>query len=175
MPAYHVIWVTHNTRLSERMITFNVRMGEPVLMTPDMEIEVAESVLRSVRHNRLCVLAYNSCEHHIHMILVCHRKRRDAVVGRLKTEATQRYKSRHNIADEYHLWGQKYPHRLIDNEQYLWNCMRYIRKNREWHNLQPIPDLQSIVDRMITPIEKVRQWWGPAFAPSPRAAGDGGM
>ena len=158
MPACHITWVTHNSRVSERMITFRVRTGEPLLLTAEQEVEVAESIQRTIRHNKLCVLAYNSCVDHIHLLLVCHAKRRDVLVGRLKTEATQRYKSKHNMTAEFHLWAQKYDHQLIDSDDYLSNTIEYIRFNRRHHLLPANPGLRRVVSQMIMRVEDVKDW-----------------
>ena len=158
MPAYHITWVTHNSRVSERMITYHVAVGEPLLLTPSDEVEIAEFILRTILKNKLCVLAYISCVDHIHMVLVCHENKRDRIVGRLKTEATQRYKSKHNISSEFHLWGQKYDYMLIEDDDYLANTIDYIRFNRRWHNLPPNRALRPIVTKMITRIEDVTDW-----------------
>ena len=158
MPAYHITWGTHNSRVSERMITFRVKTGEPLRLTDAQEIEVAESIQRTIRRNKLCVLAYNSCVDHIHLLLVCHAKRRDTLVGRLKAEATQRYKSKHHITAEFHLWAQKYDHRLIGSDDYLSNTIEYIRFNRRRHRLPANPGLRPVVSKMITRVEDVKDW-----------------
>ena len=130
----------------------------PVVEERRQEVEVAESIQRTIRRNKLCVLAYNSCVDHIHLLLVCHAKRRDTLVGRLKAEATQRYKSKHHITAEFHLWAQKYDHRLIGSDDYLSNTIEYIRFNRRRHRLPANPGLRPVVSKMITRVEDVKDW-----------------
>lgn len=163
MPAYHITWVTHNSRVSERMISYRVPSGEPVLLTPEQEVEITQSILRTVRHNNITVLAFNCCVDHVHMILVCHPNRRDPLVGRLKSESTNRYKSKHRIKNKFHLWAQKYDYRIIENDDYLFNTIEYVRFNRYWHQLPPNPGLRPVVTQMVTEIDNVKDWEYPKW------------
>jgi REP element-mobilizing transposase RayT len=147
---YHITWVTHNSRVSERMIKYRVKRGEPLLLSAEQEVEITQSISRTVMNKKLVVLAYNICRDHVHLILECDCSRRDHLVGCLKGEATARYKCAHKIGETFHLWGQKYNWWAIASPQQLTNTIEYIRYNRRHHNLTPNYGLRPIVEAMLS-------------------------
>jgi len=153
MRIYHIVWVTHNSRISERMITYRVKRGEPLLLTSDEEVEITEFIRDIVVENGYVVLAYNICRDHVHLILVCEEEKRDFIVGHIKGKATHLFKKVHDIETTFHLWGQKYNYTEIRDNTQLFNTIQYIRYNRRKHNLPPNPRLRAIVLQMLKSIE----------------------
>ena len=155
MNVYHIVWVTHNSRVSERMIKYHVKRGEPLFLSQDEEVEITGFIRDIVEENGYILLAYNICEDHVHLVLVCEEDKRDAIVGHLKGKATHLYKKAHGIETTFHLWGQKYKPREICDDEQLHNTIEYIRYNRRKHGLPPNKQLRPIVLQMLKSVKDV--------------------
>lgn len=149
--AYHVTWVTHNSRVSERMVTFGVKRGEPVLLDQEQEVELTRHLADIIRKDGLQVLAYNICRDHVHLVLVCSQDARDNLVRKLKGKSTQRYKQHHGVTEPLNLWAQKYHHTRLETDEQLYNTLHYVTHNREKHQLPENKGLQPLVQTMLTP------------------------
>lgn len=153
MNVYHVTWVTHSSRVSERMVTYKVKSGEPLLLDDDLELEITRYIAEIVKENNLQVLAYNICRDHVHMILVCDSSNLNTIVGKLKGKSGFLFKKAHNIIDTFHLWGQKFHAEEIKSEEQIEKTINYVRFNREKHGLSFNKGLQPLVTSMTTPVE----------------------
>lgn len=51
--AYHIIWVTHNSRVSERMVEFGVRTGIPVILKDDSRLIIADALAEKLQKKAL--------------------------------------------------------------------------------------------------------------------------
>ncbi len=129
--VYHITWVTHNSRVSERMVEFGVKHGEPLLLDDEQEKEITTYILQITKEDDLRILVYNICRDHIHMILVCEEQERDNIIRKLKGKTTQVYKDNRGIKDEFHLWAQKYSCTVIKDEEQILNAINYIQFNRK--------------------------------------------
>jgi len=120
---FHITWVTHNTRVSERMKTYKVKLGKPVLLSMNEEAEIAGYIYEIVKKDKLRILSFNICVHYIHMIILCDINDRDNIVQKLKTISSKKYLDKlrraHKPAEQgvmtpclieipKHLWAQKY-------------------------------------------------------------------
>ena len=128
-----ITWVTHNTRLSNRMMELKIELGEGVYLPPEEEIEITGYIADIVKEDQLTVLQYAICRQHVHMILQCTESEKDNIVRKLKGKTTQLYKQYHRITNEHHLRAQKYNAREIKDEKYLYNAMEYVKNNRVKH------------------------------------------
>src|SRR5690349_8490662 len=66
---WFVTFVTHNSRVSERMVTFGVQAGNPVVFGPEEQIQVAELIAEACRKYAVPVVAWNVLPDHVHMII----------------------------------------------------------------------------------------------------------
>jgi REP element-mobilizing transposase RayT len=155
MNAYHVTWSTHNSRVSERMVTYRVKRGEPILLDDALELEVTSYIAQIVKENTMKVLAYNICQDHVHMILVCTEDELSEHVSKLKGKSAFLFKKARDITDPIHLWGQKFHAEEIKTEVQLEKTMNYVNSNREKHSLPVGKGLHPLVTVMITPVEKL--------------------
>ena len=154
LQVYHITWVTHNSRVSERMVEFVVKHGEPLLLDDEQEKEITTYILQITKEDSLRVLAYNICRDHIHMILVCEEQERENIIRKLKGKTAQLYKDNHSIKDEFHLWAQKYSWTVIKDEEQIFNTNNYIQYNREKHKLLGNKGLQPLVADMLIHFSK---------------------
>ncbi len=159
--AWHVTWVTHDTRTSERMIRYRVRrpratgelhIDRSIYLDNDDALKVAEILEKIISEDQYNCLEFNICSDHVHIILVCEEEELSNIVRKLKGKSAQLFKEHLGIQKDetFNLWAQKFDRREVDSEKYLKNVEGYIHNNREKHNLPDIhKGLQPLVDRMI--------------------------
>lgn len=153
---YHITWVTHNSRVSERMKKYSKNKGlQPLVLNIEQEIEITSYISKILKEDNLKLAAYNICADHIHLILFSDETKRDNIVRKLKGKSTQLYKDSRSIKEQFSLWAQKYNYTIILSDEQLSNAVEYIKCNRFKHNLPENSELQKIIDEMITPFDKL--------------------
>ena len=92
--AWHITTATHDSRTSQRMIDYKVRLlrdhgmrpyADPMWLDPMEERIVTETISEIVKADRLNVLAYNVCGDHMHLVLVCEEEEIPKIVGKIKS------------------------------------------------------------------------------------------
>lgn len=69
--AYHLVFTTHNSRISERMKKLKIKPGKPANLNLEQEIKLAEIFGKIIKDYDFDVLAWNVCKDHVHLVLVC--------------------------------------------------------------------------------------------------------
>jgi REP element-mobilizing transposase RayT len=151
--AYHIVWVTHSSRVSERMVTFGLKRSDPVILDEIMEYEITKCIEQIILEDNLKVLAYAICRDHVHMVLVCSGVTRDNIVRKLKGKSAQDYKENHGITGHYNLWAQKYHWEELMTDAQFQNTLNYVTFNCQKHELPTSEVLQELIDSMIVPME----------------------
>jgi hypothetical protein len=82
--AYHITWVTHNSRVSERMTEFGVKKGEPFILNDEMRNAVCLYLNDKIRKAGYRVLELNILSDHVHCVLVCEESECDEIMRNLK-------------------------------------------------------------------------------------------
>ncbi len=155
--AFHVTWVTHNARTSQRMIEYKVKKGETIWLDKELEIMVANELAAIITEDELNVLNWNICGDHVHMLLVCDPEELANIVRKLKGRSAQKMKEYLKVPKEevFHLWAQKFNRKPIEDEDGLANVFEYIQHNREKHNLPPSDKgLQPLVQQVCCSYEE---------------------
>jgi REP element-mobilizing transposase RayT len=155
LKAFHIVWVTHNSRISERMVVYGVKLGEAVVLDESMEYEITGFIKNIITEDKLEVLAYAICQDHVHIVLVCSETARDTIVRKLKGKSAQLYKDKHKITDQYHLWSQKYHWEELTTDKQFQNVLNYVTHNRQKHELATSAELQDLIADMLTPVDEV--------------------
>jgi len=200
MKIYHVTWVTHNSRVSERMRKYGIgKYLIPIILNETEEIEITEYILEMVIEDKLKIVAYNICKDHIHLIIVCDENSLEKIVQKLKAVSARKFniahgftipvvelKSLHNETIEQgsmlpcsdegvevekkmlpcskkksrgkaqnQLWAQKFNQYEVISEEQLLNTYNYVMNNRIKHNLPRSKELEIIIQKMITPLERI--------------------
>ncbi|MCL2510888.1 MAG: N-6 DNA methylase [Bacteroidales bacterium] len=92
--AFHITTAIHDSRTSQRMIDYKVRLKrfKGTLPKPqihpfdeDDELVITKTVSEIVKEDNLNVLAYNICRDHLHIVLVCEAEELDKIVGKIKS------------------------------------------------------------------------------------------
>ena len=145
--VYHVTWVTHNSRVSQRMIDYNVEKEQGVRLNDKAEIKITEIINSIVWEKKFTVYAYNICRDHVHMLIECEENESSKVVRQIKGKSSQLYKAYlgKQAQDSFHLWAQKFNKWLVQSEDQLRSVVIYIVHNRVKHGLPENKGLQPLV------------------------------
>ncbi|MDZ7775292.1 MAG: DNA methyltransferase [Bacteroidales bacterium] len=152
--AWHVTWVTHDTRTSERMKKYRVRerkasgemhVDRSVILEENDALKVTEIIADIIIENNFNCLAYNICHDHVHILLVCEKEELPGIVRKLKGKSAQKFKEYLGISKEetYNLWAQKFNWKEIESDKQLENVIEYIKTNRERHELPNINEAEQ--------------------------------
>lgn len=158
MHAYHVTWVTHNSRVSPRMIEYKIKIDKynQVRLSSKDEVLVTKFILQIVKEDQLNVLAYNICEDHVHMVLVCEQRKLSNIVRKLKGKSTQLYKQHKKLPkkQECHLWAQKFNKSYLESEKKLLNAIDYVQNNRAKHRMPENKGLDKSINTLLSPCSR---------------------
>lgn len=153
---FHITWVTHSSRVSKRMKKYGADKNlKPLLLSIQQEIEVSKYISEIVRNNKIKIIIFNICSHHVHLLLFCKDNERDNIVRKLKGKSTQMFKEKNCISGEFHLWAQKYNYWTILTDEQIARTYEYIKYNRMKHSLEESKELEDVIETMITPYEKI--------------------
>jgi len=146
--AFHITWVVHNSRTSQRMIDYKVKKGVAFWLEDEHEVVVAKTIKEIVEQDDLNAMALNICRDHVHFLLVCEEEELPNIVRKLKGKSSQKLKEHLQIPKEeqFTLWAQKYSTTYIKSEEQLWNTIEYIHNNRVKHELHSNKGLQTLVE-----------------------------
>jgi REP element-mobilizing transposase RayT len=144
---YHVTWVTHNSRVSQRMIDYHIKKEAGIRLDEKAERKVTEIIAGIVLDKKYTVYAYNICRDHVHMVIECEENKVSDMVRQIKGKSSQLYKEylgkvSHN---PFHLWAQKFNKWVVQSDEQLRNTIEYIMNNREKHGLPENKGLQPLV------------------------------
>jgi REP element-mobilizing transposase RayT len=148
---FHITWVTHNARTSERMIQYRIKKGEVFWLNPDDEIKITEMIRDIVQEKRYKVYAYNICGDHVHMLIEAKEDEISRMMRTIKGKSSQQFKNALQIpSDEpFRLWAQKYHKKLIESEEQFSHVIHYIENNRYKHELSGNPELEKLITEII--------------------------
>jgi len=149
---WHITWVTHNSRISERMVKFKAVRGEPVILDEVAECFVTEIISEIVCEYKYKIFAYNICRDHIHLILKSPEERIPETVKTIKSLSALRYKEKTDIPGDgpFRFWAQKYNKWRIESAEQLKNTVQYIIYNRMKHKLPENRGLAPHVLKMLS-------------------------
>ena len=134
---YHVTWVTHNSRVSQRMIDYHINKKMGIRLDEEAEIKITGIIAGIILEKSYSVYAYNICRDHVHMVIECEENKVSNMVRQIKGKSSQLYKESlgkvsHN---PFHLWAQKFNKWLLQSDEQLRNTIEYIMHNREKHGM----------------------------------------
>ena len=146
---YHIVWVTHNSRISERMIQFKVSTGEAIILSESDELEIANYIFQISSELNIDISSINICKDHIHALINTNNKEVAKIMKSIKGKTTHLYKKNHNIDYSYSLWAQKYFSEKIKDESHFINVTKYIESNRKKHKLPENLELAKLIQKHI--------------------------
>ncbi|MDZ4158361.1 MAG: DNA methyltransferase, partial [Anaerolineaceae bacterium] len=66
---YLVTCVTHNSRISERMVEYGVKTGDPVIINAGERYLIAEKIAECIHSHQIPAVVWNVLPDHVHMVL----------------------------------------------------------------------------------------------------------
>jgi len=88
---FHVTCVMHNSRTSQRMIDYNVKVGESEYLTKKEECELIKIIVGIIKEDKLKILSLNLCADHLHFVIACNPDRLNNIVGKLKSISAKEF------------------------------------------------------------------------------------
>jgi len=137
--AWLVTFVTHNSRVSERMVRFGVtdeagKGPKPLVLTPEEQVFVAGVLLEVARSQAMALLGMNVLPDHVHLVLLARDDEDLSMqVRRLKGRSARELARRRGLAKGAHVWGQKFNRKVITDEGMLSGALRYVENNHLKH------------------------------------------
>jgi len=146
-----VTWVTHNSRISQRMIDQHVKVGPAIDLDDKAEEKITEIIADIIREKNYTVYAYNICRNHIHILIKCDDNAVGDIVRQIKGKSAQLYKEYlgKTANESFHLWAQKFNKWLITSDEELHKTMEYILYNRKKHGLPEHKTILNIASSYI--------------------------
>ncbi|MDD5772250.1 MAG: transposase [bacterium] len=68
---------------------------EPILLDDQDGIEITKYIASIAHQEKLRIIAYNICQDHVHLLLVCKESERDLIVQKLKSISSRKYNINH--------------------------------------------------------------------------------
>jgi len=170
--AFHVVITTHNSRVSNRMITYGIQKQPALTLSLTDEIFITNTIRNVIIDSKMKCLAYNICADHFHIILVSSHSQLSQNVQKIKSISSKffnRFKYKQPQKVVRHLWSQKYYHTemnpfslstlskkvgYLNDDQYLGKAIEYIRLNREKHNLEESEKLKNTISEFTIDINE---------------------
>ena len=148
LKAYHVTWVTRNSRVSEEIVKFGKKGGVPVLMDEAAQEIVTEAILEKAKMMNIPVMALSVLSDHVHILIACEESELEKVVQELKGYSSfvlgRRLKSSvAGLGRQRKHWAKGYSATYIRDDKHLRNVIEYIQNNHIKHHQKRNPRLQS--------------------------------
>jgi hypothetical protein len=67
---WFITFVTHNSRISERMVVYGVEKGEPLIFSAEDQLFIAEKIAEAIKRYGLFVITFNVLPDHIHLVIL---------------------------------------------------------------------------------------------------------
>ena len=161
--AYHLVFTTHNSRISQRMLKYEVEKGEALSLNVEQEIALTKIIAGIIKENNYNVLAYNICKDHVHLIVVCDEDEVPKIAKTIKGKSSHQFQSKGFKPAGEPLWSQKYFFANLENlsqpsvtnqighvfvDDYLDNAINYVESNRSKHQLAESTRLKQLMENM---------------------------
>ncbi|MBZ0315487.1 MAG: N-6 DNA methylase [Anaerolineae bacterium] len=131
---YFVTFVTHNSRVSERMVTYGSQAGEPFILNAQDRLLMAQKIAETCQRHHIAVVAWNVLPDHVHMVIAAENEEAlDEQVRKIKGASSFAFARERGMEKGQHIWAQKFNHRLITDENMLREVVEYVMSNHRKH------------------------------------------
>jgi REP element-mobilizing transposase RayT len=148
-----VTFVTHNSRLSQRMERYHIRPGDPFILNPEDQLLVATAIAEQAWKSQIGLAAYNVLPDHVHMIAQAESEiELSDHVRRTKGYTSHVVRKSHGVQGDCHIWAQKFNRRLIPDGEALQRTIQYVMDNHLKHQAMWGERLIPIWDEKLRPV-----------------------
>ncbi|MCJ7529687.1 MAG: transposase [Anaerolineales bacterium] len=156
---WFVTFVTHNSRISERMVTHGVQTGEPLIFSAEDQVLIAEKIFETCRREQIAIVTANILLNHVHLVVAAEDEPTlEEHIRKIKGAISyifQRARGWEKGSGQ-HVWAQKFNRVPITDQAALENIVAYVTDNHIKH-----------VDRWG---ERLIATWNKGFKPLVRIA-----
>jgi REP element-mobilizing transposase RayT len=137
-PTARDLWlvtlVTHNSRVSERMVEYGVQKGHPRLLSPAEQIEVARLLVEACTRHGLPLCAVNLLPDHVHIVTSAESEEAlEQRVGRVKGSVSRSLGKALGEEKGGHLWARKFNRRRLKTPEAARNAIEHVQGNHHKH------------------------------------------
>ncbi|MGP1382418.1 MAG: type ISP restriction/modification enzyme [Thainema sp.] len=152
---WFVTFVTHNARVSERMVTYGVKKGEPLIFSAEDQIFIAEQIAEAVKRYEIAIAAFNVLPDHVHMVVAASTEAElNEKIRKIKGFSSHQYQRSRDWDKGQHVWAQKFNRQAIENEIALTEILEYVLNNHTKHAERWGNELITIWNEGVTPGNK---------------------
>jgi REP element-mobilizing transposase RayT len=163
--AFHIVLTTWNSRYSLRMKKHGIIKGDSIRLSLFQEIELTKIIFGIIDKIDASCIAYNICQDHVHLVLVCIPEKLIHVIKTIKRKSSYLFNKSGLNNKNNCLWSQKFFKQSleefelseissrageINKQNYLGNTLTYIQTNRQKHNLESSIELEDLIKINIT-------------------------
>ena len=113
---WFITFVTHNSRISERMVTYGVEIGEPLIFSAEDQLFIAEKIEKAIKRYSLSVVTFNVLPDHIHLIILAKtEKELGEYIRKIKGFTSFEFQRSRNWEKGQSVWGQKFNKKAIED------------------------------------------------------------
>jgi type I restriction-modification system DNA methylase subunit/REP element-mobilizing transposase RayT len=143
LQAYMVTWVTHNSRVSERMVEYGVKMDEPVMLTKESREVITIALAEKIKEQNYNIIACNVLEDHIHIVIVSDEDSLPKIMQELKGYSSHEHNRLLELSvvaggHQTKLWAKGSSQTRLETEEHLRNAVEYVQNNHEKHECSNI-------------------------------------
>jgi len=155
---WFVTFVTHCSRISERMVEFGVTDAkgkglQPLVFTSDEQIAVAESLFDIARRHGFAFIALNVLPDHVHAVIPApDEETLSERVRMLKVFSAQVVNRRRGAGKGSHVWAQKFNRSRVKGEDDLNQICKYVYENHLKHQERWGSKLLETWDKGLQPL-----------------------
>lgn len=138
VPLYHyfVTWVTHNSRLSERMVTFLpeqfIKGMKPLIFKKNDQIRIAQIIEDGIQRYSLSTVTFNVLPDHVHMVVIVESEEELRMkIGNIKGYTAHVLRKETGIVSR--VWAQKFHRVIVNDARHLENVINYTKNNHVKH------------------------------------------
>lgn len=111
---WFVTFVTHNSRISERMVAYGVETDEPLIFSAEDQIFIAEKIVEAIKRYSLFVITFNVLPDHVHLVILAKtEKELGEYIRKIKGFTSFEFQRSRNWEKGQSVWGQKFNRKLI--------------------------------------------------------------
>jgi type I restriction-modification system DNA methylase subunit/REP element-mobilizing transposase RayT/predicted type IV restriction endonuclease len=150
---WFVTFVTHNSRISERMVTLGIKTDSPLVFASDDQILIAEQILEACQKYQIAVVACNVLPDHVHMIIAAETEDElNESVRKIKGYSSYAFQKERRWESGQHVWAQKFHGELIPDEKALAQIIEYVLNNHLKHTETWGDSLLETWDKGLKPL-----------------------
>jgi len=148
-----VTFVTHNSRVSERMARLKIKVGEPVVFDDETLAAMAEKITEAVRKYAVPILALNVLPDHVHMVVGAgDEKALNELIRKVKGYSARAFVNILGFDPGTQVWARKFNRKLLQDEDALAHAVDYVAHNHHKHAERWGEWLKSTYEKEIKPL-----------------------